>query len=788
MPFLGLQTSFTAGELSPSLSVRVDLARYQTGCKKLENMLVHPHGGASKRNGFRYLASLSGQTRLMPFTFSVTETYVLAWSEKSLQIFTKNGAIIKEDGSIYSIESPYSAEEARDLAFVQSADIIYIASSKHFPYKLSRHGNTDWRLEIVSFVPKGLPPTGLTGGLHDVRTDGEKNSDGWARRDWLYVVTQINTNGEESLPCEPFTVNAPENLRATCYPKLGWDAISLQDDTTSSTEISTEFRVYQEKNGKYGYIGSSLSTSFDAKNIAPDMTDCPPEDANPFKEDNFPSTICFFQQRLVFGGSNKKPQTLWFSRTGNYESFSKSSPAKQDDAMELSIAGNEVSRIEWLVPLRTLLVGTSGTEWEIKSSGGVLSTADVSMMPQSYRGSSKLPALIVGNSVLHMSRTNREMRDLLYDFGTDSYAGSDHAVLASHLFENKSIVDWTYQQSPNSIIWCVRSDGVLLGHTYLREHQVFAWHRHLTKGNFQSICTIPGKYEDDLFAVVQRSINGKNSYFLEYMESNSSMNVTEKETFKQNNLGGEVSEEIDAESKFYGFFADAALSYQSSDGEGVSRVLGLDHLLGEEVCIVADGAVCPNQIVRDFAAQDLAQDLAQNLSRNSSPNVNQNSVPNPVQNLNHNSAPNVNKKTAYMLKTANKEENNARIGVEIPFDAKSIVVGLPYTARLQSMALEPDTGGGASVGRKKYINRIGVYFKDTNSARIGTDFDNPHSMDEVKWRLSEKPGEAIAMHTEDAWIYTNSAYLNQTHACVESNVPLPCTVLAIIPELSISLN
>ena len=786
MPFLGLQTSFTAGELSPSLSVRVDLSRYQSGCKKLENMLVHPHGGVSKRNGLRYLGALPGKARLMPFVFSVIEAYVLVWAEKRLYIFDKHGAVLNWDGSVYSIASPYSAEEAKQVSFVQSADVIYLASTKHTPYRLSRHNHTDWRLEQISFAPKASPPVGVLCGLHDVRTEDERVSDGEGEKDWVYVVTKVNNKGEESLPCASVQISGPENLRPTCYPKLWWP-------TSASSGDSSEYRIYQDKNGKYGYIGSSVNYVFDAKNIAPDMGDCPPENVNPFAGGNYPGAVCFFQQRLVFGGSEKNPQTLWFSRTGNYESFNKSSPAKPDDAMEISIAGNEVSRIEWLVALRTLLVGTSGTEWEVKSSGAALSAADISIVPQSYRGSAKLPALVVGNSVLHVSRTNREMRDLLYDFGTDSYAGSDHAILASHLFENNSIVDWAYQQSPNSIIWCVRSDGVLLGHTYLREHQVFAWHRHMTQGSFESICTIPGKYEDDLFAVVRRKINGRECYYLERMENNFS-----KQSDEENTRDEASDRELDPEINNQLFFADAALSYH---GVAISKVIGLDHLLGEEVCIVADGAVCANQIVRDLSLDGLAQGFSQESSQKAFRGMENGANTELGQDFSQDFSQNLDKdleeKTGNMLgntrgnSDSNKDKmravrNSNQVGVKIPFDAKKIVIGLPYRARLQSMPLEADTGEGSSVGRKKCINRVGVYFKDTNSARIGTDFDAPYSMDEVKWRLSEKPGEAIKMHSEDAWIYTNGVYLNQTHACVESSVPLPCTILAIIPEISIS--
>ena len=188
--------------------------------------------------------------------------------------------------------------------------------------------------------------------------------------------------------------------------------------------------------------------------------------------------------------------------------------------MEISIAGNEVSRISWLVSLRTLLVGTGGTEWEVKSNAGALTASDISLVPQSYRGSSRLPALIIGSSVLHINRTQREMHDLVYDFGTDSYSGSDHAVLAGHLFANRAITDWAYQQSPDSVIWCVRDDGALLGHTFLREHEVFAWHRHDTQGKFIAVCSLPGASADEVFFVVEREIGEQKHYFLERMEHN----------------------------------------------------------------------------------------------------------------------------------------------------------------------------------------------------------------------------------------------------------------------------
>lgn len=744
MAFYGFQSSFTAGELSPSLTVRVDLARYGTGCGLLENMLVHPHGGASKRNGLRFLADLGGKARLMPFVFSNSETYVLAWTEKKLSFFTSQGQVLDSKGRPYSIVTPFSYETAKKLAFVQSADVVYLVCEDFPPYKLSRFSHDSWKLEQVDFSPKVPAPSGLSAQLHDVRTEGEISGDGSGRRNWLFVVTQIGETGEESLPSEPCSVEGPENLRQTCYPKLTW----------TKCENATEYRIYQEKNGKYGYIGSSLTESFDAKNIAPDMTDCPPDGYQPFGKDNYPSCVCFYQQRLVFAGTKTKPQTLWFSRTGNFESFTRSSPTKADDAMEITIAGNEVSRIVWLVSLRTLLVGTGGTEWEVKSSGGALTASDVSLVPQSYRGSSPLPALIVGNSVLHVNRTHRELRDLMYDFGTDSYAGSDHAVLARHLFENHSITDWAYQQSPDSIIWCIRDDGVLLGHTYLREHEVFAWHRHQTQGKFLSLCALPGEYADELFCVTEREIAGTKRCFLECMENSGRRNASAENTLL--NVPRETSEAVSDEivshetmlmnltakqsetaSDPYAFYVDCGLSYHAADNAGkpIRYVGGLEHLLGAQVAIIADGAVCPQQKVRKIAYEE-------------------NGEPKTV------------------------------VGVDLGYYAKNIVAGLAYTAKLQSMPLEAETQSGSTLGRRKNVHKIGVYFKDTNYAKIGSDFEN---MDEVKWRRNEKPGEAVRLHSDYAYIHLAQGYGNQCYACIMSDQPLPLTVLALLPQVGVGM-
>ena len=76
-------TNFTGGELSPRLDGRTDLTKYSSSCSTLENLVVYPHGSAARRPGSTFIAEVktsSAKTRLIPFEFSTTQTYMLEFS------------------------------------------------------------------------------------------------------------------------------------------------------------------------------------------------------------------------------------------------------------------------------------------------------------------------------------------------------------------------------------------------------------------------------------------------------------------------------------------------------------------------------------------------------------------------------------------------------------------------------------------------------------------------------------------------------------------------------------
>jgi hypothetical protein len=154
------QSNFTAGELSPRLEGQIDFKKYFNGCSELTNMIVYPHGGATRRGGMYFVSEVktsSKEVRLIPFEFNVTQSYVLEVGDQYIRFYKDNGQI-QSGGSAYEISTPFLEAELSELHFAQSADVMYICHSNHAPRKLSRTGHTSWTLTTPTFTWAGSSP------------------------------------------------------------------------------------------------------------------------------------------------------------------------------------------------------------------------------------------------------------------------------------------------------------------------------------------------------------------------------------------------------------------------------------------------------------------------------------------------------------------------------------------------------------------------------------------------------------------------------------------------------
>ena len=284
------------------------------------------------------------------------------------------------------------------------------------------------------------------------------------------------------------------------------------------------------------------------------------------KSKGFPACVGFFEDRLVFAGSRKYPQTFWTSKTGDYYNFGTSVPSVDDDAITTTLNGGQMNGIKAMVAFGELILLTAGGEYKISGGGKALSPTNVMSQAQEYRGVSDVIPVTVGSRIIFIQQQSSIVRDLAYSYEADKYTGDDLNLLANHLFTNHKIVGMTYQQNPDSVIWCVRDDGILLGMTYIKEQDIYAWHRHSIKGGrFINICCIPEGQSDALYAVIER----KGKYETVRLQSGNDNDVATEQ-----------------------FFVDDGITIRS---EGIKEVTGLDWLEGESVTILADGNVLPAQ-------------------------------------------------------------------------------------------------------------------------------------------------------------------------------------------------
>ena len=539
-------TNFTGGELSPRLDGRNDLAKYPTGCKTLENMIIYPHGSAARRSGTQYVAEVkdsSKETRLIPFEFSTTQTYILEFGDQYIRFYKDNGQILS-GGSAYEISSPYLETELFDIKYAQSADVMYICHPNHAVRKLARTGHTAWTLTEVDFqygpfMDHNISTTtmttshtslGATATLTLSSTTGVNNDQGWLSTDVGRLVHMKDGH-----------------LKITSVTSTTV-AVATVEDAISSGSATTDFA-----------LGSFSDTT------------------------GHPSCVTFFEQRLVFAATLSQPQTLFFSKSGDYESMDDNyhGTVADDDAIIYTIASNQVNAIRFMTATRTLIIGTAGGEFAVSGGGTdvAITPTNILIKKQSNNGAANVDALAVGNATIFLQRAKRKLRELAYNFDVDGYVAPDLTILAEHISEG-GFKQLSYQQEPNQIIWGVRNDGQLIGLTYQREQQVVAWHRHIFGGSFgsgnsvcESVATIPtDDSEYQTWVIVKRTIDGSTKRYIEYIH-NLNFDETDDTSFN---------------------FLDSQLEY---DGAAATTISGLSHLEGETVSVLADGATHPDVTV-----------------------------------------------------------------------------------------------------------------------------------------------------------------------------------------------
>jgi len=786
-------TNFRAGELSPRLEGRIDLQKYNEAAQTLQNMLVFPQGGTTRRPGTKFAGRSKdgGKVRLINFEFSDEQAYVLEFGVNYIRFF-KDGGILTEAvknitgitkanpavvtsnshgfsngdrvfisgvvgmtqvnnleftvagattntfqlsgvnssayttyssggtvGKIVEVTTTYSITDIFEINHAQSADVLYLAHKDHEPAKLTRTTATSFTLSDIAFVDGPYLDENLTdttlyassdtgtititasaslftsadvGRLIRFREVLEVTYDEWAastsyannefvRYDG-HVYKQVTGSTQTSGNTPPVHTSGTET-----YGAIDWEY--RHDDTgyakiTVFTSATVVTAVVQEDDGgifvlPHNVVGSSNATkkwslgAFDG-------------------DQGFPRAVAFYEERLYFAGTTGQPQSIFGSVTADFENHT---PGTEDDkAVNITIASDQVNVIKHLLPARFLQVLTTSSEFTLSGGTGTtpVTPTNINVLRETTFGSSDIRPLRAGNSTILIQKGLEKVKEITFDLDTDGLLGVDLSILADHL-PRGGLTDMIWQQEPELILWFVHSDGGLIGLTYDRANGAVGWHDHDLGGSgiVESITAIPSGAEDQVYLSVKRTINGDT--------------VRHIETLTTIDFGDDVGD---------AFYVDSGLTYS---GSATTTITGLNHLEGETVAILADGA-------------------------------------------------------AHADKTVS--------GGSITLDRSSskVHVGYSYSSIVETLRMEAGADDGIAQGKIKRIHGVTARFFKSVGAEIGPDVNN---LDRLPFRDSSMDMDtAIPLFSGDKEIFFPSGYDNDARVVIRQNQPLPMTVLAIV--------
>jgi hypothetical protein len=325
----------------------------------------------------------------------------------------------------------------------------------------------------------------------------------------------------------------------------------------------------------------------------------------------YPSSVDFFKDRLVLGINAKTGPQLVFSKTGDYENFEDITfnEVLSDNAITLPIL-TDLNKIQWLCSLDKLFVGTEGSIIMVKpmTENDVFGPNNITYDEISNIGTCRIKPVRIGDDILYLSRTTKDVYAIAYNFQSDSYEPDEVSLSAYDLLDN-GVTSWTLQYEPNRIVWIVRRDGKLVGFTYNKKQSVRAFHLHSTQGEFESISCIPSPdgTQDEVWFITKRILGqGGQSRNVEYMHNGIPLDIPSEKYEDKHELHDYMLRNC--------VYLDNAKKYHFNAPS--NTITGLSNLEGLEVGVLADGVyvgkktVENGQIVINAPATDVVVGLS----------------------------------------------------------------------------------------------------------------------------------------------------------------------------------
>jgi len=235
--------------------------------------------------------------------------------------------------------------------------------------------------------------------------------------------------------------------------------------------------------------------------------------------DNRPGAIGFFQQKMYLAGTNNKPQYVWTSIAGSFEDFNST------DGLTLMMAYNKRIKIHWLASKQQVVFGATKGEGVLDGGGAPISKDNMPDLAVFPIGNANIQGIVVGDVFVSFHKGLKKVLAFQYSNDVQSWKPIDLTFMSSHILGD-GVVEADLQTDPDTILWCVTSDGQLVGFTY-ESGSTMSWHSHpigqTLDGNdkVESVAVITGDTEDEIWVSVKRTINSVTKRFVEYFKPRS---------------------------------------------------------------------------------------------------------------------------------------------------------------------------------------------------------------------------------------------------------------------------
>ena len=529
-----ITNNFKNGELDPAMEGRTDLESYYSSVHLLQNLICKSTGSLINRGGWHFVAMSKDYNTgdppiLIPFQYAELQNYAIEAGDLYFRFFMDCGWIPDPgDPTIpYTKESPYEEDDLPDLWWAQGDINLYTIHPDHIPKILTREDHDDWSITDIEFI------------------DGP-----YMDEDTTIKITPEDTSGDDKF------LDADGDLWLEGHEGALW---KIRDG-----EEYGYVRITNYENARHVHC-----------NIIKDLISTDPSDGQSegcwSDVNGFPRAICFHEGRLLYASTYEQPNTIWASRTRRFNDFTTGA----DDDHAYSFTLSEVNIIRWIQAARVLCMGALSGEITAESNDILTPTNPPLIKSQTTHGSAEVHPIRIGKAIIFLQKAQKKLREFVYDYGSDAYNAPDLTLLATHIMKN-GILRMVYQQEPIPIIWAINSDKDLIGCTYDRSINAIGWHKHPTDGTVEDITTIPYQNKDQVWAVIKRTINLEDRYYIEYLDDD--------------------------------ICVDSGLTYSGLPETDFNA----DHLIGKTIKIVGDGAVYHDQTVPpsgDFTIDPAASEV-----------------------------------------------------------------------------------------------------------------------------------------------------------------------------------